>query len=135
MKRKIPLPGTPCLQLLTSARDRIAVIAEGAGETLREVWRWRVTPVSPRGLIQAGGVHPVHAALVEVMHGQLPVGDTDDRDRIWDLGVVVVRAPDHESLAIEPLEGARSTDRLARKHRVGSLGLPPTDEAVPPLEP
>ena len=43
-------------------------------------------------------------------------------------------ASEHESPAIEPLEGARSTDSLAREHRVGSLGLPPTDEAVPSLE-
>ena len=43
--------------------------------------------------------------------------------------------PDDELLAIEPVERARSTDSVAREHRVGSLGLPPTDEAVPPLEP
>src|SRR6266480_3107862 len=83
------------------------------------------TPVPPHALIEARGVHPVHTAVVEVMHGQLPVNDTDDRDRVRDLGMVVVRAPDDESPAIEPLEGARSTDSLARKHRMGSLGLPP----------
>src|SRR4029077_13918352 len=104
VESKIVLPGTPVLQQLTSARDHVAVIAERAGEALREVRRRRVTPVPPLGLIEAGGVHPVHAALFEVMNGHPPVGDTYDRDRVRDLGVVVVRAPDHESLAIEPLE-------------------------------
>ena len=64
----------------------------------------------------------------------MPVGDTDDRDRVRDLGVVVMRVPDNESPAIEPFEGARPTDSLAREHGVGSLGLPSTDEAVPLLE-
>src|SRR4029077_4923731 len=94
VESKIVLPGFPVLRELTSARDRVPVIAEGAGEALREVRRRRLTPVPPLGLIEAGGVHPVHAALVEVMHGQLPVGDTDDRDPVRNLGVVVVRAPD-----------------------------------------
>src|SRR4029077_378013 len=134
VESKIVLPGTPVLQQLTSARDRVAVIAERAGEALREVRRRRVTPVPPLGLIETGGVHPVHAALVEVMQGQLPVGDTDDRDPVRNLGVVVVRAPDNESSTIQPLEGARSTDRVAREHRVRSLGLPPTDEAIPSLK-
>src|SRR3954453_2508462 len=104
---KIVLPGIPVLRQLSTTRDRISVVAEGAGEALGEVGCRRVTPIPPRGLIEAGGVHPVHAAVVEVMHGQLPVRDTDDRDCVWDLRVVVVRAPDNESLAIEPLEGAR----------------------------
>src|SRR5437763_16800671 len=90
VESKIVLPGTPVLRQLTSARDRVAVIAERAGEALREVRRSRVTPVPPLGLIEAGGVHSVHAALVEVVDGQLPVGDTDHRDRGRGLGAVGV---------------------------------------------
>src|SRR6476646_6192085 len=134
VESEIVLPGAPVLRELTSNRDRVAVVAEHAGEALREVGRGGVTPVPPHALIEAGGVHPVHAALVEVVHGQLPVGDADDRDRVRDLWMLVLRAPDDEPPAVEPLERAPATDGLAGEQRVSSLGLPATDEAVPPLE-
>src|SRR4029453_9561913 len=58
-----------------------------------------------------------------------------DRDRVRNLGMLVLRAPDDEPPAFEPLEGARATDGFRGEQWVSSLGLPATDEAVPPLEP
>jgi hypothetical protein len=56
--------------------------------------------------------------LVEVVHGRLPIEDPDDRDRIGNLWMVVVRALDQKLLIIKPLErGLSAHDGTGKANR------------------
>src|SRR4029079_19620524 len=67
VESEIVLPGAPVLRPLASNRDRLAAVAERAGEALREVGRGGVAPVPPRALIEAGDVTHAHARILAHM--------------------------------------------------------------------
>jgi hypothetical protein len=100
--REVVLPGGPVPGQLALAGDRVAIVAEDAREPLAE--SGSVAPEPPLVFLEADRIQPVHAAVVEVVHGQLLVGDADDRDRVRDLRVVVVPAQNQELPAVQPLE-------------------------------
>lgn len=54
-----------------------------------------------------------------------------NRDRVRDLGMVIVRALDNELPAVQPLECAVPANHDAGKLRMRCLRRPPADEAPP----
>src|SRR5204863_8112749 len=98
---------------LRKTGGRVAVVAERAGEPLREVGPIAREP--PCSFAKADREDPVDAAGVEVLHRQLPVEHPNDRDRVGNLWMVVLRAPDQKSLTPKPLERALTTDRAGQR--------------------
>ena len=61
------------------------------------------------------------------MHEQLVVDPAHDCDRVWDLWVIVVRAPDDELVFVQPLERGPAGDVISWQRQLGVLIVPVPD--------
>src|SRR3954454_16406139 len=123
---EIVVPVHPVARELTAAGDRVAAVAEGADESLREAGG--VAPEPPRPGAHGDRVHPVDTAGVEVVHRELVVRDADAGQRVPYLGMVMVRAPDQEPVAVEPFERGSPMDHC-REFRMTAYRRPRADKS------
>src|SRR3954471_23293441 len=116
----------PYQELVTSPGCHARTTAPVMRRVLREAGG--VAPEPPRPGAHGDRVHPVDTAGVEVVHRELVVRDADDGQRVGDLGMVMVRAPDQEPVAVEPFERGSPMDHC-REFRMTAYRRPRADKS------